>query len=136
MLIFIQPTQHIIHIYNVINMKNILIVDDAVDTRQALKSMLLNFDVNITEATDGKDGWQKIVKNHPDLVLLDIHMPQKDGITILEEIQEEWLGVPVVIVTGDEDEDMLQTCSYLGAKAVLQKPVALDELSKVMQDII
>lgn len=117
-------------------MKNILIVDDALDSREALKAMLSQFDVRITEACDGTDGWQKIIKDHPDLVLLDIYMPQKDGITILEEIQEEWLGVPVVIVTGNNDEDTKQTCSYLGAKAVLQKPVAMTELTKVMHEIL
>ncbi len=93
-------------------MKNILIVDDAADSRQALKIMLRNYDVNIIEANNGNEGWQKIVKEHPDLVLLDLHMPIKDGISILEDLAEEWLGVPVVIVSGKSDEETNKTCEH------------------------
>ena len=68
-------------------MKKILIVDDAADSRLILKSMLRNYDVDVVEANDGVEGWKKIVAEQPDLVLLDLHMPHKDGFSILEDLE-------------------------------------------------
>ncbi|MCU4177374.1 response regulator [Carboxylicivirga sp. N1Y90] len=114
-------------------MKKILIIDDAPDSRLILKTLLSKYDVSIVEAEDGLDGWNKIVKEQPDLVLLDIHMPKKDGFSILEDLEEEWLGVPVVVVSGDTTDDTVQTCDYYGAKAFLKKPVILNDFKEAIK---
>ena len=62
-----------------------------------LYEVITNYNVCVIEANDGTDGWQKIIKEHPDLIFLDLYMPKKDGFEILKDIQEEWLGVPVVV---------------------------------------
>jgi len=116
-------------------MKKILIIDDASDTRTTLKALLKNQKVEILEAADGVEGWDIIVKDHPDLILLDLHMPQKDGFSILEDLEEEWMGIPVVIVSGDTDEETISTCNFFGAKAYLKKPILLDEFKKVIKVI-
>lgn len=114
-------------------MKKILIIDDAPDSRLILKTLLSKYNVSISEAEDGIEGWNKIVKEQPDLVLLDIHMPKKDGFSILEDLEEEWLGVPVVVVSGDTEENTIQTCDYYGAKAFLKKPIMLNEFKEVIK---
>ncbi|MCU4156229.1 response regulator [Carboxylicivirga sp. A043] len=114
-------------------MKKILIVDDAADSRLILKSMLRNYDVEVVEANDGVDGWKKIVAEQPDLVLLDLHMPHKDGFSILEDLEEEWMGIPVVIVSGDSQEETISACEYYGAKAFLKKPVVLEEFKEAIK---
>ncbi|MBK3516528.1 response regulator [Carboxylicivirga marina] len=114
-------------------MKKILIVDDAPDSRLILKSMLKNYDVNVVEAKDGVEGWRKIVSEQPDLVLLDLHMPHKDGFSILEDLEEEWMGIPVVVVSGDTEEETVSACEYYGAKAFLKKPVVLEEFKEAIK---
>ena len=116
-------------------MKKILIIDDAPDSRLILKTLLKNYNVSISEAEDGLEGWNKIVKEQPDLVLLDIHMPKKDGFSILEDLEEEWLDVPVVVVSGDTTDDTIQTCNYYGARAFLKKPVLLNDFKDVIKVI-
>ncbi len=114
-------------------MKKVLIVDDASDTRTIIKSMLKSYDVEISEANDGVEGWKKIVSEQPDLVLLDLHMPHKDGFSILEDLEEEWLSIPVVIVSGDTQEETINACEYYGAKAFLKKPFVLEEFKEAIK---
>ncbi|TRX71811.1 PleD family two-component system response regulator [Carboxylicivirga sp. M1479] len=114
-------------------MKKILIVDDAPDSRLILKSMLRNYDVDVVEACDGNEGWKKIVAEQPDLVLLDLHMPEKDGFTILEDLEEEWMGIPVIVVSGDTQDETIDACNYYGAKAFLKKPVILEEFKEAIK---
>jgi len=116
-------------------MKKILIVDDALESRIVLKSMLKSYDVEVSEAEDGVEGWKKIVAEQPDLILLDLHMPHKDGFSILEDLEEEWMGVPVVVVSGDTAEETLSACNYYGAKAFLKKPIVLEELKDAIKVI-
>ncbi|MCU4166664.1 response regulator [Carboxylicivirga caseinilyticus] len=116
-------------------MKKILIIDDADDTRKTLKTLLRNQDIEILEASNGVEGWDIIIKEHPDLILLDLHMPQKDGFSILEDLEEEWMGIPVVVVSGDTEEETISTCNFFGAKAYLKKPIALEEFKKVIKVI-
>lgn len=114
-------------------MKKILIVDDAADSRLILKSMLRDYDVDVIEAKDGIDGWKKIVAEQPDLVLLDLHMPHKDGFSILEDLDEEWMGIPVVVVSGDSEEETISACEYYGAKAFIKKPIVLEEFKEAIK---
>jgi len=116
-------------------MKKILIVDDAPDTRHTLKTLLKKYDVEILEAENGVDGWNLIVKEHPDLILLDLHMPKKDGFSILEDLEEEWLGIPVVVVSGDTNDETISTCDYYGAKAFLKKPFILEDFKEIIKVI-
>ena len=108
-------------------MKKVLIVDDALDSRTALRGMLKNYDLDILEANDGLEGWKTIVKERPDLVLLDLHMPQRNGFEILRDLEEEWMGIPVVVISGDTDQSTIDSCLTYGAFAYLKKPVDLSE---------
>lgn len=116
-------------------MKKVLIVDDAADSRFMLKNMLSNYDVSISEANDGVEGWKKIVAEEPDLILLDLHMPNKDGFSILEDLDEEWMDIPVVIVSGDTNDETVSACEYYGAKAFLKKPLILEEFKEAIKVI-
>lgn len=114
-------------------MKKVLIVDDAPDCRVILKNLLKNYDVEVSEAKDGVEGWKKIISEQPDLVLLDLHMPNKDGFSILEDLEEEWMGIPVVVVSGDSEDETISACEYYGAKAFLKKPVVLEEFKDAIK---
>lgn len=114
-------------------MKKVLIVDDATDARAIIKRLLEKYPVTILEAKDGKEAWDLILKEQPDLVLLDIHMPHKDGFELLEDLKEEWISVPVAIISNDDEETTKEDGFYLGAKAFLKKPIDLNEFKEVIK---
>ena len=106
-----------------VSMKKVLIVDDAVDSRVLLRRMLKLYNCDVVEAENGNDGWKKILIERPDLILLDLHMPNKNGFDILKDLEEEWMGIPVVVVSGDEDQSSIDSCLMYGASAYLKKPI-------------
>ncbi|TLX74636.1 response regulator [Labilibacter sediminis] len=116
-------------------MKKILIIDDAQDCRQVIKTMLKKYDLDIIEANDGLEGWRTIIKEKPDLVLLDIHMPLKDGFEILKDIEEEWLDVPVIIISGDTSPNTMNACLLNGASAFINKPVMKNDFNNILKFI-
>jgi DNA-binding response OmpR family regulator len=116
-------------------MKKVLIIDDALESRQIVRKLLRNYDLEILEANDGNEGWKTIVRERPDLVLLDLHMPDKDGFEILKDLEEEWLGIPVVVISGDHTQVAIDSALMYGARAYLQKPILLKEFKEAIKVI-
>lgn len=81
--------------------KIVLIVEDEKDIREALRDVLVLRKTKVLEAKDGKEAIDISLTSHPDLILLDLLMPQIDGMTALKRIREDDWGrsVPVVILT-------------------------------------
>jgi DNA-binding response OmpR family regulator len=81
--------------------KKILIVDDEPDFVSMVRMRLEANDYDVIEASSGMEGLTKTVEEHPDLILLDVMMPGKDGYTMLRELKrkEEVKGIPVIVIT-------------------------------------
>ncbi len=116
-------------------MKKILIIEDAADYRLILKNLLRKHDFEIIEARDGQEGWKLIIKENPDLILLDLHMPNKSGFEILKELEEEWIEIPVVVISGDFDKEIVDSCLSYGAKSFIQKPVIPTDFNNIIRKI-
>ena len=82
-------------------MKRILIVEDEQDIREALVDKLTREGFETLEAKDGVEGLESALKEHPDLILLDIVMPKMDGMTMMKKLREDqWGGsVPIILLT-------------------------------------
>lgn len=87
--------------------KRILVIEDEPSLRKALNDKLIREGFTTYQATDGKEGLEMALREHPDLVLLDIIMPVMDGMTMLSELRKDsWGGhVPVIILTNLLDAD-------------------------------
>ena len=81
--------------------KTILIIEDNSTLRQRVKDRLEEEGFNVLESDNGRDGLAVALDKHPDLILLDIVMPQMDGLTVLKKLrQDEWgKSVPVIVLT-------------------------------------
>lgn len=81
--------------------KLILVIDDEEDVRTMLRVRLENSGYSVIEATDGEEGLEKCLKNDPDLILLDVMMPKKDGHTFLWELKdvEAMKKKPIIVIT-------------------------------------
>ncbi len=88
-------------------MKKILIVEDELTLLRALASQFDKKDFIVIEAVDGQDGLEKALREHPDLILLDLVMPKMDGMSMLQKLREDSWGkdVKVIILTNLTDEE-------------------------------
>ncbi|MGD0209569.1 MAG: sigma-54 dependent transcriptional regulator [Desulfomonilia bacterium] len=110
-------------------MKNtILIVDDEENIRLSLKGGLEDEGYNTLLASSGEEGFKIIDKQDVDLILLDIWMPGKDGLQILEEMKAAGFTIPVIIMTGHGSIEIAIRATRLGALDFIEKPLDLNKI--------
>ena len=87
-------------------MSTILVVDDTTLAREAVAKLLELQGFTVLRAQHGRDAWALMYDHTPDLVLLDLMMPEMDGITLLRMIRrsDRWEQLPVVVLTGATDD--------------------------------
>lgn len=100
----------------------ILVVDDEEQLCNALREHLRNRGYRVETAGDGIEGLRIIATNAIDLVLLDICMPTRDGLSVLEELHERFSSVPVIVMTGMATSEDVENALRLGARSCLSKP--------------
>ena len=110
--------------------RRILIADDDEHTRNLLRDLCDTAGYQVLTATDGDDALTVIEAESPDLVLLDLAMPRKDGFSLLRELRESsaWADLPVIILTAMGDMDGKIRGMELGADDYVTKPFKLIEL--------
>lgn len=121
-----------------IYMNTVFIADDEVIIRQGLKCIIdweaLGFTI-IGEASDGKDALSFIVKNQPDLVLIDIRMPKLLGLDVVQQAKEQGFIGHVIILSGFPDFKYAQAAIRCGVDYYLTKPIDEEELLDAVQNI-
>jgi len=112
--------------------KKILIVDDEEDVLVILKKKLESERFSVVTARDGLEGLQQARVQSPDLILLDIVMPNKDGFGMLKDLRadEKLQKIPVIMVTGKAESSSVFDGQYLGATDYLIKPIDVEQLLK------
>ena len=112
-------------------MKTILIIDDEYYFRQALIKYILAFQEEylvIGEANNGKTGIQKIKELHPDIILIDITMPQMNGFEVIEYVKYNNRASKFIIISGYDKFEYAQKAIQLGVQDFLLKPITRDNL--------
>lgn len=115
-------------------MKKILFVEDEPSLQKAISEVLTQEGFEVIAASDGEEGLEKI-KQKPDLVLLDLILPKKDGFQVLKEMKEdkETKDIPVIVLTNLEGTGDVEKALELGATTYLVK--ANYELEDVLAKI-
>src|ERR1700691_4328951 len=110
----------------------ILVADDHAIFRDGLRKLLeVADDVQIVgEASNGIECIKMLAKLKPDILLLDLRMPEKDGLAVLEEVNFDTLPTRVIVVTAAEDDRDVVRAMRLGARGVVLKQSASDLLAK------
>src|SRR6266702_1514814 len=106
----------------------ILVVDDETAIREAIRMTLEYEGYRIDEARSGQEGIDKATKVPYDAILLDIKMPVLDGIEVLENLKEQKVAAPVVMVSGHADIQTAVECTKRGAFDFLENPLNRDKL--------
>lgn len=119
----------------------ILVVDDDPDLVESVSMKLRSNDFRVSKAYDGIEAWEKIRQERPDLVLLDVMMPRKDGYELCREIKEDPLfkDVAVVLLTAVAENVKSSRYTHQDGKSTpaddyIAKPIDLDRLMEVVRD--
>jgi DNA-binding NarL/FixJ family response regulator len=106
------------------------IVDDQTLVRQGIRSLLdLADDIEVVaEATDGDEALKLVERHRPDVLLLDLQMPGRDGIATLTALRERGRDVPVLVLTTFDDDELVLRALRAGAHGYLLKDVTLTQL--------
>lgn len=117
-------------------MLNILVVDDSLIIRKNIKKYITNLGHSIAgEAKNGTQAIELCKELQPDLITMDITMPDMDGITALKQIREFNKDVNIIMVTSHGQEEMVVDSLKSGAQGYLLKPVDEDKLAKSIGNI-
>ena len=118
-------------------MAKIMLVDDAAFMRMMVKNALTKsgYD-NFVEAQDGAEAVKKYEEESPDMVIMDITMPNKDGIEALREIKALDPGAKVVMCSAMGQESMVMEAITLGAMDFIVKPFKEDRIVQTVQKVL
>ncbi len=122
--------------------KRILIVDDEPDIVKLLKARLLLLEYEVIAAYDGEEALDKVYRENPDLIILDITLPKIDGYKVCSILKNDpeykaYKNVPIIMLTGNRKEvEDISTGLKLGADSYLQKPVKVELLVAIVQGLI
>jgi DNA-binding response OmpR family regulator len=110
--------------------KKILIADDEPNIVISLEFLMQKSGYQVKIATNGDEALRQVVEFHPDMILLDIMLPQKNGFEVCQKIRENpaWNGIKVVMLTAKGRESEVTKGLALGADAYITKPFATQEL--------
>ena len=118
-------------------MPSILVVDDEGQIRQLIRETLEQADYHVTEACDGKEALRQYRLAPVDLVIMDILMPEQDGLETIATLRREFQNVKVIAITGGSDMigilNFLDVAKMLGAHSALQKPFEMKTLLETVQ---
>jgi two-component system, chemotaxis family, chemotaxis protein CheY len=109
-------------------MVNILIIDDSAFQREIIKSKISSFGFSISTASNGIEGLNKIKEIEPDVIILDILMPEMNGLEFIKEIQKKNPNIPIIVNSADIQDTTKLECISLGAFAFLNKPLKKQEI--------
>ena len=118
-------------------MIRVCVVDDQTLVRAGLRSLLeLSDRVTVSaEASDGDEALEVARTDPPDVLLLDLRMPGRDGISTLEALAAEGLDVPALVLTTFDDDELVLRALRAGARGYLLKDVTLDQLVGAIETV-
>lgn len=124
-------------IFSKIEKPHVLVVDDF---SIALKTMKLQLEgeYHVTLAISGKQALAILEKHRPDLIFMDVEMPEMDGIETVRKIKENplWDSIPIIFLTGNKEKDTICSCRNLGAVDYMIKPVSLPRMKEKIRNVL
>lgn len=114
---------------------SILVIDDEFGIRKLLKEVLVRQGHQVYEAEDGIAGLEQFYRLQPDLVLVDVTMPGRDGFAVLKEIRRQNVVAGVLMVSALKQTHLITQAAANGADGYLNKPFRLADLLKEVQRV-
>nr|CAA6828751.1 MAG: Nitrate/nitrite response regulator protein [uncultured Thiotrichaceae bacterium] len=117
--------------------EKILLIDDHTLFRAGLEDLLKRLGIEVIDAVgSGEEGIKKVAELQPDIVLLDMRMPQMDGLMVLRQLRKNHPGLKVVMLTTSTNDNDLLEALRAGARGYLLKDIEPDDLVMAIREII
>jgi two-component system cell cycle response regulator DivK len=118
--------------------KTVLIADDKPAGRELVRTVLESCDYTVIEATDGGDAVRKAHQTHPDLIILDLHMPNLDGFGVIAKLrgEAEFAATPIVALTASAMQGDRERAMSAGFTGYLTKPIRLSDLRSEVERLL
>ena len=113
-------------------MATVLVVDDEPQIRTSLRGILAEEGLRVLEAEDGRQALDVIQRENPELVILDIWMPEVDGLQVLQQLHGDQPAPAVIMISGHGNIETAVKATKLGAFDFIEKPFSLDGLLRVV----
>lgn len=114
----------------------VLVVDDDVNVRKVLSLMLESGGYRVLEAADGRIALEQVRREHIDLVLTDLVMPEQEGFETIQAIRRERPSIKVIAMSGAFGGGFLHMAKLLGAHSTLQKPLRVEVVLRAVADAL
>ncbi|MDQ1355278.1 MAG: two-component system, sensor histidine kinase and response regulator [Acidobacteriota bacterium] len=118
--------------------EKILVIDDSPTLRKLLRFYLKKRGYSVNEANNGEAGLQAIAREMFDLIILDMNMPVKGGLEVLETLKKDkkYFSIPILILSADKEEESKAAGIAFGASYYLTKPFKPEEVIARIEDIL
>ena len=127
--------------------KNILVVEDDLHMRVFITTVLETSGYNATACKDGQDGIRKAKEDLPDLIILDVMMPEEGGVSVYRQLKtdKQFKDIPVVMLSGVESKTFLHSLKMMSIglrdplpapEAYVEKPPKAEELLNIVQKLL
>jgi len=118
-------------------MAKILIADDSDAIRLVLKDILSIGEHEVVgEATDGAEAVDFYKQHNPQILLLDLAMPKKDGFTVVKEVIEYDSDAKIILITASDDQKVIQQCLEHGAASYISKPFDFNGVLESIKSLV
>jgi CheY-like chemotaxis protein len=114
----------------------ILAVDNAVMFLNTLKRLLANTDYELHCVTSGDEALAFLKNNQPNVILLDIEMPDMDGYELARKIKQSGQKAPIIFITANSDSEYIKKAAEVGAAGLLMKPLRVNQLLAKLKEFI
>ena len=115
--------------------KTVMVIDDSIVIRKMIEIALEEEDFNIVTAISGKEGLEAIEKENPHIVILDMMLPDMNGIEVLKTIKAE-RKLPVIMLSGKDSPQLIETAKEVGVDDFLPKPFRDEELVEKVKTLV
>ena len=117
-------------------MIKVLVVDDADFLRKRVVSYLKEENYQVSEAASGTVGLTQYVAHQPDVILLDLVLPDIDGISIVKNIRQKDKYVKIIMISGEADRSVIKDAVIAGITDFVVKPFQMDTLKEKIENVL
>ena len=114
----------------------ILNIDDSTVNNMLMENILSSLGYEVYSILEGSQALENIEEFRPDVIILDIMMPNKSGIDVLEDIRRQGIETPVIVISAMKDQELKRRALELGAADYQSKPVKMETLKNSIQQAL
>jgi DNA-binding response OmpR family regulator len=117
--------------------KRVLVVDDDRELLESVRAALSTRGYEVLVARDGAEALSKVERDRPDLMVLDLVLPRRSGLTVLERMSHTGMrSTPIIMMTGTDEQRHRDVAASRGVSVFLSKPFAIEQLLKEVETIL